>query len=62
MRFNMFIRFRIFHHVTKKEKTIALAETGIIAFDYNDRRITEVPKVFLDSLNNYLENNKEIES
>ena len=50
--------FRIFHHVTKKDKTIALVETGIIAFDYNERRITEIPKVFLDSLKNYLENYK----
>jgi len=51
--------FRIFHHVTKKEKTIAFAETGIIAFDYNDRRITEVPEVFLVSLKNYVKNYNE---
>ena len=50
--------FRLFHHVTKKEKTIAFCETGIIAFDYNERRITEIPRVFLDSFKNYLEKNK----
>lgn len=46
--------FRIFHHMLKEDKTIALAETGIIAFDYNERRITEIPRAFLDSLNNYI--------
>ena len=51
--------FRIFHHVTKKDKTIALAETGVIAFNYNESHIVEIPKVFLDSLNNYLDNKKE---
>ena len=50
--------FRIFHHITKKDKTIALAETGIIAFNYNERYIAEVPQVFLDSLNSYLEKYK----
>jgi acyl-CoA thioesterase FadM len=45
------VSYRIFHHFVNKEKTIALAETGIIAFDYNDRRIVEIPASFIEALN-----------
>lgn len=46
--------FRIFHYVTKHDKTIALVETGVIAFDYNERRIVELPDCFIKALNKYL--------
>lgn len=48
--------FRIFHNFTKKDKTIVLAETGIIAFDYSLRRVTEIPDVFVKTLENYIKN------
>ena len=50
--------FRIFHQVTKKDKIIALAETGIITYNYNEGHIVEIPKEFLESLHKYLENFK----
>jgi acyl-CoA thioester hydrolase len=45
--------YRIFHYIASNEKTIALAETGIIAFDYNERCIVEIPKSFIEALNNF---------
>ncbi|HBA53392.1 acyl-CoA thioesterase [Syntrophorhabdus aromaticivorans] len=39
--------FRIFHRATKGETLVALAETGITAFDYVSRRIAPVPGTFL---------------
>lgn len=56
--------FRIFYKVMKKDKIIALAETGIIAFNYNEGHIVEIPQEFLNVLNKYIENCKkeEVES
>jgi len=48
------VSFRVFHNFIKDDKTIALAETGIIAFDYNERRITEIPETFFYSLKKYI--------
>ena len=48
--------FRIFHNFTKKDSTIILAETGIIAFDYSIRRVTEIPDIFLKNLDRYIKN------
>ena len=42
--------FRIYHKVVKGDKTIALAEVGIIAFDYNSRQISSVPDEFLKAV------------
>ena len=47
------VSYRIFHHIASNEKTIALAETGIIAFDYNERRIVEIPISFISALNDF---------
>ena len=42
--------FRVYHHVTRGDKTIALAEVGAVAFDYADRRIAELPEAFLGKI------------
>ncbi|MBA4418657.1 MAG: esterase [Syntrophus sp. (in: bacteria)] len=42
--------FRIFHRVKIGQKTIALAETGITAFNYASRKIASLPEVFLKGL------------
>lgn len=42
--------FRIFHRLKKEETLIALAETGMITFNYNTRKIAPVPDVFLAML------------
>ncbi len=38
--------FRIFHRVKKGDDVIALAETGMVAFDYANRRIGRVTESF----------------
>lgn len=42
--------FRIFHCITASEKTAALIETGIVAFDYQARQRAQVPEGFLEAL------------
>jgi acyl-CoA thioesterase FadM len=42
--------FRIFHRIKKGQTTIALAETGITAFNYGSRKITPLPETFLKGL------------
>ena len=49
--------FRIFHRVVKVGELIALAETGMIAFDYSDRKIALLPRKFLQTLDDFLEKN-----
>ena len=50
--------FRIFHKITKEDKIVALVETGIIAFDYTDRRIVQIPDSFIQVLNKYIKGQK----
>lgn len=38
--------FRIHYHVTCSGKTVAVAETGLVAFNYAARRIAFLPAVF----------------
>ncbi len=45
--------FRIFHRMTKAGQLFALAETGIIAFDYKARRVSPLPEEFLTALQAY---------
>ncbi len=45
--------FRIFHRLLKGDKPLALAETGIITFDYTERRAVPVPEEFLAALRAY---------
>jgi 4-hydroxybenzoyl-CoA thioesterase len=44
---------RIFHRIIKLKdnKILALAETGLITFDYQSREITEIPATFKEILN-----------
>jgi len=39
--------FRIFHRVTRDGKLIALAEAGVMTFDYTTHRVAHVPEIFL---------------
>lgn len=39
--------FRLFHRVTRDGTVIALAETGLMAFDYQQRKITTLPDAFI---------------
>ena len=43
---------RIFHRITKSKenKILAVAEMGLIAFDYKAREITEFPEIFREVL------------
>lgn len=47
------VSFRIFCHVIKNDETIALAETGIIAFDYKERAIADIPEIFIKRLTEF---------
>ena len=51
--------FRVFHYAINENRPIALAESGIRAFDYQKRKIVKIPKIFLDRLNQFI---KAIES
>lgn len=42
--------FRLFHRVTRDNTVIALAETGLMAFDYRQRTIAPVPDTFIRAL------------
>ncbi len=57
--------FRIFHKFIKKNdnpagtesKALALAETGIVTFDYKKNKVTGIPDSFLTSLRRYNKSN-----
>ena len=38
--------FRVFHRITKGDKILALAETGLVSFNYAERKIARIPKSF----------------
>ena len=42
--------FRIFYKIERGDDLIVLAETGIVVYDYENEKITTVPKVFLEAL------------
>jgi acyl-CoA thioester hydrolase len=42
--------FRICHRVARGHDTLALAEVGLVAFNYKTGRIAEVPQSFLDKV------------
>lgn len=44
---------RFFHRISKEGKTAALAETGFAAFNYAERKICEIPDVFIEKLESY---------
>ena len=42
--------FRIFYKIVRSDDLIALAETGIVVYDYLNEKIATVPQVFLEAL------------
>ena len=42
--------FKICHLVTRDEAVIAIAETGIVAYNYSENRISTLPQRFLEKL------------
>jgi acyl-CoA thioester hydrolase len=45
--------FRVFHRITAPpDRIIALAETGIVAFNYHKRRIAGIPETFVSKISN----------
>jgi len=42
--------FRTFHRVTKGDLVVALAESGLVTFNYTTRKLAPVPEVFLKTL------------
>jgi acyl-CoA thioesterase FadM len=51
--------FRIFHRFTKNGEILALAETGIVTFNYQQRRIAFIPDRFINALNQFTGLNSE---
>ena len=47
--------FRLFHRICRNGETLALAETGLVTFNYSVRDIAPVPEVFLQALKAYLQ-------
>lgn len=43
--------FRIFHRITKGDNILALAETGLVTFNYARRAIAPIPAAFIEALN-----------
>jgi acyl-CoA thioesterase FadM len=39
--------FRVFHRVVRGDDLVALAETGMVTFNYAERRIAPVPEAFI---------------
>lgn len=50
--------FRIFHRITKAGDLLALVETGLVAFDYGQRRVVPLPEAFLRALETYKPSHK----
>ena len=46
--------FRIFHKIIRNDDLIALAETGMVTFDYDSHSMIEVPEIFINSYHSYL--------
>jgi acyl-CoA thioesterase FadM len=42
--------FRIFHKICRDDLTLALAETGLVAFNYEERNIVTIPQPFREAL------------
>ena len=47
--------FRIFYKIIRDNTLLVLAETGMVAYNYQDKAIGEVPKVFLEKLETFCE-------
>lgn len=45
--------FRMFHRITAgQDRLIALAEVGIVAFDYHKRKVVRIPEPFFSKISN----------
>lgn len=45
--------FRMFHRITAEQgRLIALAETGIVAFNYQKRKVVRIPESFVSKISN----------
>ncbi|HEY3278533.1 MAG TPA: thioesterase family protein [Syntrophorhabdaceae bacterium] len=42
--------FRLFYRVSKEQTLIALAETGMVTFDYRSRKAVPVPRALMEGL------------
>lgn len=42
--------FRIFHRLSKRDKILALAETGLVTYNYAERKIAPIPASFRQAL------------
>jgi len=42
--------FRIFQRMVRKDTVIALAETGIVVFNYGQRKVGRLPDIFMAKL------------
>ena len=43
--------FRMFHKITAEQgRLIALAETGVVAFDYQKRKVARIPESFVSKI------------
>ncbi len=51
--------FRLFHRIRRGEDIVALVETGLIAYDYQDRKTASLPKEFTQGLE-YFRNKENI--
>ena len=47
--------FRIFHKICKDKQILALAETGLVAFNYERRQIVAIPQPFREALAAHLQ-------
>jgi len=45
--------FRLFHCIRREKDVVALVETGLIAYDYQDRKIASLPKEFTQGLDHF---------
>lgn len=45
--------FTVFHRVRKDNDIVALAELGLVSFDYASHKVAPMPEVFLRSLKEY---------
>ena len=50
--------YRVFYRVLKKEKTVALAETGFVTFSFREKKTVKVPQVFIEKINSITESRK----
>ena len=50
--------FRIFYKMEKGDDLMVLAETGIVVYDYQNKQIATVPKVFLKALEQWTGDNQ----